>query len=133
MKTLGLLLVGFVALSVAIPSAMARPDYKKAWEAKYAVDDDACGAPILAELKCNVCHYGKTKKNRNDYGVALSKICNKETYTELKSDKEKLIGEVKKALVKIEAEKSVAGETFGKLIKAGKAPGTVPEEEKKEE
>jgi hypothetical protein len=129
MKTLGLLLAGVALLAIAAPSAMARPDYKKAFDAKYAADENAPLAPVVAELKCNVCHYGKTKKNRNDYGTALSKLVTEKTYAELKSDKEQLTEVVTKALTKIEGEKSVSDVKFGELLKAGKAPGTAPEED----
>jgi hypothetical protein len=122
---MGLLFVGLFVVGLVAQSVFARPDYKKAFDAKY---EDAPVAEVAKELKCNVCHYGKTKKNRNDYGMALIKLgLNEDKYKELKSDKEVLTKCVLEILAKAEKEKK-GEETFGDLIQAGKAPGTAPEE-----
>lgn len=127
MRTLGLLLVGAFVVGLLAQSALARPDYKK------VLDSQAKGtkiAPVVEELKCNFCHVKeKEKKVRNTYGQALAKIGLSEAkFTELKADKEKLAECVKAVMKKAEAEKSASGATFGDLIKAGKAPGTAPQE-----
>ena len=97
MKKAGILaLCGVATLLFGLAgTADARPDYKKAHDAKHA------GSKIesaLKDAKCNACHYGKKKSNRNDYGKALIKAgLTEEAYKELKkSDKpayEKLIKE----------------------------------------
>jgi hypothetical protein len=108
-----------------VQSAQARPDYKKVVD---ATSKDTKLAPVVEELKCNLCHVDKEeKKVRNDYGQALAKCgLSEEKYKELKEDKEKLAAYVKEVMKKAEAEKSAGGATFGELIKAGKAPGTPP-------
>ena len=78
-----------------------------------------------------MCHYGKSKKNRNDYGMALSKLLDKDNYktARIKEEPEQVDKELTEAFTKVEKEKSVSGTTFGDLIKAGKLPGTEPAEE----
>lgn len=105
------------ALAVAMVmsgQAEARPQYLKAFAAKYQ--------NLLSQAKkqkCAVCHCGKTKKMRNDYGKALMKHVGK------KNQKDKAI--INAALGKAEKDKKPATKkTFGDLIKAGKLPGTCP-------
>jgi len=125
MKTLRWLLVSAIVGCVA-QAALARPGYKT------VLDAEVKGAkiePVVKELKCNFCHVEKEeKKVRNAYGVALIKSgLSEERFNELKADKEKLAQCVKTVMKKAEAEKTPSGETFGDLIRAGKAPGTPPE------
>ena len=79
-----------------------------------------------SKAKCNVCHYGKSKKNRNDYGKAVNEFFKKADYAELKKEPDKLKAAIEKAFEKAEAKKSVSKETFAAKIKAGKLPGTAP-------
>ena len=81
------------------------------------------------KTKCNVCHYGKKKKNRNDYGQALAKEFAKNKKKKNEKDV-KIIKEVFKKAAKKKS--SVKGKTFGALIKEGKLPGTAPKKDKKE-
>ena len=128
MKKAGILTIcGMVAAMLVgmAGTADARPDYKKAHDAKYK------GSSIegaLAEAKCNACHYGKKKSDRNDYGKALIKVgLTEEKYKELKKEhKEDFAKLIKESLEKVLKEKADGGETFGDLIKAGKLPGTNP-------
>ncbi len=69
------------------------------------------------KVKCNICHFGKTKKNRNDYGKALMKNIKKD---------EKVAEKIAAALGKTEAAKNAKGVTFGSLIRDGKLPGKNP-------
>lgn len=126
MRNSGLVLVCLFMVGLVVQTAQARPDYKKAAEAKWGKSKIA---EILKTEKCNLCHYGKTKKNRNDLGKALIKSgLSEEKYAEMKSDKEKLAEFVTEVLTKAEGEKSSKdGKTFGELIKAGKDPSTDPE------
>ncbi|MFT7641256.1 MAG: hypothetical protein ACI9G1_003002 [Pirellulaceae bacterium] len=125
MKYFRLALCAAFVLGLAI-QADARPDYKKAFEAAYKGNEKVAAA--AAEAKCNVCHYGKTKKNRNDYGTALSKLLTKDIYTANKADKPALLKLAGEALKKVEAEKNGEGKTFGSSLEAGTLPGTAPEE-----
>jgi hypothetical protein len=81
------------------------------------------GTPLAAEVekaKCNVCHVGKKKTDRNAYGHALAELLDKKTD---KDDVEK----IRKALETVANESSnpddPAAPTFGDLIEAGKLPG----------
>lgn len=80
------------------------------------------------KAKCNVCHYGKKKKNRNDFGQALAKEFAKNKKKKNEKDV-KIIKEVFKKAAKKKS--SVKGKTFGDLIKDGKLPGTAPKEDEK--
>jgi hypothetical protein len=81
------------------------------------------GTPLAAEVetaKCNVCHKGKSKKDRNAYGEALAKLLDKK---EDKDNKDK----IRQALDTVAKESSnpadAAAPTFGALIEQGKLPG----------
>jgi hypothetical protein len=70
--------------------------------------------------RCNACHYGAEKKNRNDYGQAVG--------TALGKTGVKDADEIGKALKKAADQKSsVEGKTFADLIQAGKLPGKRPD------
>ena len=110
-------------LSLGVNASFGRPDYRKQIEATYKTSKIA-GA--IKEANCNVCHYGKTKKNRNDYGIALSKLLSEENYKKMKKDPEELNKQIVDALKAVNKEKSVTGKTFGEMIDAGQLPGTAP-------
>jgi len=81
------------------------------------------GTPLAAEVetaKCNVCHKGKSKKDRNAYGEALAKLLDK------KEDKEN-VEKIREALTAVAKESSDPAKadapTFGTLIEEGKLPG----------
>ncbi|QDT35924.1 hypothetical protein [Stratiformator vulcanicus] len=120
MNTLRNILAGGVALAalvlLAAPQAEARPQYMKQFPKQYPA--------LQAEAKmnkCGVCHYGKSKKNLDDYGSALKGKLGKKN--------EKDVEKITEALEAIESmDSSVEGKTFGDLIEEGKLPGTDPEE-----
>ncbi len=113
-RILGLALIGLAVLglmNVATETAHARPQYNKAFLAKYPALADAA-----KQVKCNVCHEGKSKKMRNIYGKALQKHIAKN---------EKDAKKIEEALAATEKEPSaVKGKTFGDLIKEGKLPAS---------
>jgi predicted Ser/Thr protein kinase len=81
------------------------------------------GTPLAAEVetaKCNVCHKGKSKKDRNAYGEALAKLLDK------KEDKAN-VEKIREALATVAKESSDPAKpdapTFGALIEAGSLPG----------
>jgi hypothetical protein len=114
------LFAGFVC-AAGMSSASARQPYFDEFKGKYAGDDaDPEFAKTVTEAKCFICHVGKSKKNRNAYGTALSKVIAKK-----EMDKEK----IREALGKIEKEKSADGTTFGELIKDNKLPGGPPKKD----
>uniref|UniRef100_A0A7C2P230 Cytochrome c domain-containing protein n=1 Tax=Schlesneria paludicola TaxID=360056 RepID=A0A7C2P230_9PLAN len=110
----GLALAGLVVAS-ASRQAEARPKYLGEFKGSYeklAAEAD--------KVKCNVCHYGTEKKNRNDYGKAVGEALGAKNVME--ADK------IKEGLKKAEKGKSsVEGKTFGDLINDGKLPGKAPE------
>jgi hypothetical protein len=122
-KAVLMLVAATVALSgvlVTSESVDARPPYKAQWDKKYLTDGSAM-AKALPDGKstCNICHVGaKDKKNRNDYGKALSKLLTKDDVM----NTQKIV----ESLSKVEAEKS-GDKTFGDLIKEGKLPLTKDE------
>ena len=113
LSVLGLAAAGALLLAGA-NRAEARPQYLKEFAAKYG-----SLKAQATKVKCGVCHYGKSKKNRNDYGQAVMKNVGKN---------QKKAPVIKGALTKAEKMKNAEGKTFGDLIKAGKLPGTAPKE-----
>ena len=105
----------------------ARPNYNKAHDEMHK---EASNAEAMKDEKCNKCHFGKKKSNRNDYGKAMIKLgLTEENYkAKYKEDKPGLEKDIKEVLEKVLKAKNEAGETYGDRIKAGKLPGTNPEE-----
>lgn len=128
MNKLVVSLLSVFVLGVFAQSAFALPAVAKLW-----IEDAYAKSPVAEaakEAKCNVCHFGTSKKNRNDYGQALSSLgVTKANYDALKEDPDKLNTTLKGLFKKCEAAKSVTGKTFGELIQTGKLPGTAPEGE----
>lgn len=117
------LVFAFGLASLLTSSADARPTYFS-----LGVKDGKPGfvemypkvAEAASEKKCNVCHFGSKKSNRNDYGKAVGEA--------LGGKDIKDIEKVKAALKKAEEGKSsVEGKTFGDLLNDGKLPGKDPE------
>jgi hypothetical protein len=106
--------VGAVVLFVAgilVSQAQARPTYCKLFIGTYE------NVPEAKDAKCAICHPGKEKKERNIYGIALTKFLGQENVKEETK--------VKEAFQKAEAEKSAVNDkTFGDLLKAGKLPAS---------
>lgn len=129
MKNVCVALLSLAMVAGVAGSAWAIPPFKKAFDEQYGSNEGAKKASD--ELKCNLCHYGKSKKNLNDYGKALHALLKKDNFKEerVKAEGEKVKAEFDAAFKKVEGEKSKTGETFGERLKAGKAPGT-PEEGK---
>jgi hypothetical protein len=85
------------------------------------------GTPLAAEVetaKCNVCHKGKSKKDRNAYGHALAERLDKK-------EDAKNVEKIRKALEEVAALSSDPAKadapTFGQLIAEGKLPGGAPQ------
>jgi hypothetical protein len=131
MKRIALFFVAFLVACglnlLVTPTATARPEYKTQLE---EITKDSKFAETYKELtqKCNVCHYGKTKKNRNDFGKAVNATMNEDVYKSMKEDKEKLKKKIDEALRSALKAKSPSGKTFGQLMEAGELPAKNPEE-----
>ena len=95
------------------PSAQARPNYKDTFAAHYPALSES-----VEKFKCGVCHPptdNVKKTKRNNYGQALEKALGAKNVSDVET--------IKAALLKIEAEKTADGKTFGEVIKAGELPG----------
>jgi hypothetical protein len=126
MKNVCMLAVcGFVAgtLMARVQMAHAVDAFKKEFDAIYvnkepATDAEKSLAAAVEKAKCNICHVGKTKKVRNDYGKAVGALVTK------KDAKDS--AKIKEALEKVADEKSKPNDssspTFGELISQGKLP-----------
>lgn len=113
-----------VAFASAAPAAAIGP-FLDAFKAKYVVK----GAPLAAKVevtKCNVCHVGKSKKDRNEYGLTVGKFLHKVDFTgkakvfDPKTDMGKKA--LDEGLTKAGDEKASDGVTFDERIAAGKLP-----------
>ncbi len=84
------------------------------------------GSPLAAEVervKCNVCHVGKDKHDRNAYGQALDERLDKKADKENKDKIRKMLEEV----AALPSDPAKPGSpTFGALLKEGKLPVAVP-------
>ncbi len=83
----------------------------------------------VLEAKCLCCHQGKKKKNRNPYGLELSKLLDKKKD---KKDTEKIVEALKKVEKMHTDPSNEKSPTYGEMIKAGKLPGGPLEEVKQE-
>jgi hypothetical protein len=121
-----LALFGFVAglLLAHVESAHAIDPFKKEFEAKYvkaepATPEEQALAAAVKTAKCNVCHVGVKKKDKNAYGLALHTLLDRKTDAK---DKAK----IQDALDKVAAMKSdpnnADSPTFGELLSQGKLP-----------
>ncbi|MDA7885508.1 hypothetical protein N9B10_01355 [Pirellulales bacterium] len=79
------------------------------------VNNGELDASAVAKAKCNLCHEGKSKKNKNAYGKLL------DTLLDRKKDA-KNPEKIREALAKVESEKNSSGVTYGELFKEGKLP-----------
>jgi hypothetical protein len=108
-----------IATAASAREAYAIKQFADQFKEVYVKD----GTPLAAEVetaKCNVCHKGKNKKDRNAYGEALAKLLDK------KEDKDN-VEKIREALATVAKESSdpanAGAPTFGGLIEAGKLPG----------
>jgi hypothetical protein len=117
-----------IGLAVAVGSsareAFAIKQFFDEFKAVYVKPDsaDAAEKALVAEVetaKCNVCHVGSVKKDRNAYGNALAERLDKK-------EDAKNVEKIKKALEEVAALPSDPAKadspTFGALLKAGKLP-----------
>lgn len=131
-KLVACLIVAGVALSLT-DSASAISAFSKQFKKTY-VDDNKDApkgfADAVTKAKCNVCHFGKTKKNRNDYAAELSKLLDKKDpdfkTAAIKADPKTAEKKILEAFEKVAKMKNKEGDVFGDLIKKGKLPGTEP-------
>ncbi len=121
-----------LVFGVAVQPVHAIKPFSVEFLGKYVKEDskekkDQDFAKLIAETKCNVCHLGKSKKDRNPYGVELSKLLDKKADKDNKDKIQSVLAKVEKLPVNPKDKKSP---TFGDVIKAGKLPGGKPAEKK---
>ena len=116
--------LGAVVAAFCMPSASALPPFNKEWKAKYVEGNSNAKFVEAVEMeKCNVCHKGMNKKDRNDYGQVVAKFLTKKKYNEIKDDEAVAKKYILDGLKSAEGEKSKSGKTYGELFKAGQLPG----------
>jgi hypothetical protein len=119
--------------------AQSRPQYAKAFAAKYAKADstnaeEKAFAAAVTSAKCGVCHEGESKKNRNAFGKQVAEIIKpKDAPADWKGEKDpkKIEEAFDKAIAAHIDAKDPKSPTFGDLIKAGKLPGGEPKADEK--
>ena len=123
--------VTFSYIGVASAVAPFHKQFAKTYveDKKDSVNKDF--AEAVTKAKCNICHYGKSKKNRNDYGKALDELLDKDDFkaSAIKADPDGSEKKIVDAFEKVAKMKNADGVTFGSLIEDGKLPGNAPEEE----
>ena len=111
----GLIVATFVgAFLVSASPAFAVKQFYDEFKEVY-VNKGSLDASAVAKAKCNLCHEGKSKKDKNAYSELLDKLLDR------KKDA-KNPEKIRQALAAVESEKSPSGETYGDLLKEGKLP-----------
>tara|TARA_Y100001934_G_C11796181_1_gene514985 strand:+ start:177 stop:566 length:390 start_codon:yes stop_codon:yes gene_type:complete len=127
MKKLSTIAVTAVAvLMLSADRTDARPQYKSYFEkGVVAKSKNADFVTAAKEKKCNICHFGTKKSDRNDFGKALAKYTTKAGYLEKKADATVLRKYFDDGLKKVLEIKNPEGEKYGERINAGKLPGSI--------
>jgi hypothetical protein len=107
--------------------ANAMKPFRDEFVAKYVKLDgtdakEKAFAQAVQTAKCNVCHQGKSKKERNVYGRALNKFLSEGDA----KNKEKIRTALDNTAELRSNPADPNSPTFGELIKAGKLPGGEP-------
>lgn len=126
MKRVAMFACGLVATACMASPALALPVFKSAFEEYYNLkepqtDAEKSLAAAVGEAKCNTCHKGKSKKERNAYGDELHKYLEKDNFKKerVTAEPAKVKEEIEAALKKAEEGAAAGGKTFGELLKAG--------------
>jgi hypothetical protein len=127
---LSVVLAVLVVFGLSAAPAKAMKQFRDGFVAKYVKADsseakDKEFAAAVEKAKCNVCHEGESKKQRNVYGKAVAKFLEKKD----KDDKEKITTGLEKAAAEKCNPKDDKSATFGDLIKQGKLPCGEPKAE----
>lgn len=112
-----------LAVLWTVPAQAIKP-FKDEFEATYVKPDsqapaDVALAAAVQAARCNICHEGKSKTQRNAYGAALDKLLDKAADAENKA-------KIHQAFQTVAALKSDPANpnspTFGDRIRQGKLP-----------
>lgn len=127
MKKYFVSLLGLAAMAMLAAPAEAIPPFNESFKKMYVKEGEPLAEKVALE-KCNVCHFGKEKKDKNDYGKAVGKFLKKADFTgDAKKFDKPTDPEAQKALSegleKAGAEKGPGGKTYAEILKSGELPG----------
>ena len=114
-----------MALTVfAVGTAHAIPAFKTEFDKMYVKKDskdpkEKAFADAAKTAKCNICHVGEKKKDKNAYGKELDELLDKKADAKNKEKIQEALKTVEGKHSKKDDDKS---ETFGDRIKQGKLP-----------
>jgi hypothetical protein len=126
-----LLLAGFLLSLAAEPASAILPFYK-VWKEEYLdnhPDQEFAKMVNKPANRCFVCHVGKKRSHRNEYGAVMEADLD---WKKDAKDKEKILAAIKKASEAHVDPNDASSETFADRIAASKFPGGELEEMKKE-
>jgi hypothetical protein len=130
MRSWKYLLIVSVLMAIASPAVAVPPfyiefkkDYLEPMKDKKFVE-----TVDKTDVKCLLCHQGKQKKNRNEFGKVVGKFLTKKDA----KNKEKIAEGLKKALAMHVDPKNEKSETYMDRLKASKWPGGLLEDLRKE-
>jgi hypothetical protein len=116
-------------------SAWAIPPFSEVFKKTYVKAGGPAG-PVVAELKCSVCHDAKVKAMRNDFGKAVGKylkkadfVGDKKTFPNVRDAPAQEA--IRKGLQAAMAEKYKDGPSYGELIDMGEFPFAAPGKDEK--
>lgn len=100
------------------------PPFQRGFEERYVAAIGPEFGQAVAVAKCDLCHAGTSKKQRNEYGQALDRVLDKERFTfeRLKADPLGARRELLAALKSVEDKRASDGQTFAQRISAGLLP-----------
>jgi hypothetical protein len=125
------LLIGLPILIAMVTPAIAVPPFYIEFKKDYLEqlkDKKFVETVDKADVKCLICHQGKQKKNRNDFGKVVGKFLTKKDA----KNKEKIAEGLKKALAMHVDPKNDKSETYMDRLKASKWPAGKLEDLKKD-
>ena len=132
MRTVCSFLVVCVLLSITARPAAAILQFYKVWESEYLTnhpDKDYVAQVKKTSNRCFVCHVGKNRKHRNEYGKQLEDLLDAKKDAK---DKEKILAAIKKIGELHVDPNDDKSDTFNQRISASKFPGGELEDLKKE-
>jgi hypothetical protein len=125
-----LLCAACVVFALASPAG-AVPQFQKAFQETYLnslKDKKFAESMEKADVKCLICHQGKQKKNRNDFGKVVGKLLTKKDA----KNKEKIAEGLKKALAMHVDPKDDKSPTYLERLESSQWPGGKLEDLKKD-
>ena len=117
------LLLGLLASSAGAVKPFQDQFYDHYLDPQSADADAVAYAALVREAKCNLCHVGNSKKNRNTYGMELAKRLDAK---QDKSNAEKIWTVLEQVAQLKSSPDDVQAKTFGQLIAARYLPGAEP-------